>query len=615
MNGMTSAARILLVGTLSAAALGLAPDRAQAAYSAQVEAGTLKLHGNAADDTLVLRLQPGSPGTLQADIGADGTAEFSFDRSTFSSIEVEAGSGDDEVRVDQSGGTFTDESITMNGGSGDDTLIGGAGAEIFIGGAGEDFADGNIGADQASMGAGADRFQWDPGDGSDTVDGQGGNDQLDFNASNAPEQIELSANADRVRLTRNVGAITMDLDRIEQVNLRMLGGADTVTVGDLSGLSVKTVDVDLDAIAGGDDGQADTVIARGSDVADKVTFASPDGRPVVNGLGAQTRVTGGEAALDNFVAAMLGGPDAAIMSVGVASAIPLHMDGGDGDDTAHYGGTAGPDQIALLRNGTEVAVDNPASALFETANVESMIVAGLDGDDTIAAGNGLAALTSLRLEGGDDNDDLRGGDGADILDGGKGDDSVDGNIGADQASLGAGDDRFQWDPGDGSDTVDGQRGNDQLDFNASNAPEQIELSANAGRARLTRNVGAITMDFDGVEHVNLRMLGGTDTVTVNDLAGTGVKSVDVDLGAIVGGGDGVPDSVVVNGTDGRDVLHVTRSGDQVAIAGLAAEIRIAGSEGLNDSLRLQTLGGNDDVTIVPDVELLITPVVNLGPDE
>src|SRR5207342_2552784 len=164
----------------------------------------------------------------------------------------------------------------------------------------------------------------------------------------------------------------------------------------------------------------------------------------------------------------------------------------------------------------------------------------------IAASNGIGALTTLTLEGGDDGDDLRGGDGADILNGGKGDDIVDGNIGADQATLGAGDDRFQWDPGDGSDTVEGQGGDDQLDFNGSNAPEQIELSADSGRTRLTRNVGLITMDFDGIERVKVRALGGTDTVTVDDLAGTGVENVDVDLSASVGGGDGTPDSVVVN---------------------------------------------------------------------
>jgi len=44
-------------------------------------------------------------------------------------------------------------------------------------------------------------------------------------------------------------------------------------------------------------------------------------------------------------------------------------------------------------------------------------------------------------------------------------------------------------------------------------------------------------------------------------------------------------------------------------------VRITGSEAGNDTLLIQTLGGNDDVTIDPDVALVITPVVNLGADE
>ena len=66
-----------------------------------------------------------------------------------------------------------------------------------------------------------------PGDGSDTVDGQAGNDALHFNGSNIGENIDVSANGSRVRLTRNVAAITMDLDNIETLDIRALGGADT----------------------------------------------------------------------------------------------------------------------------------------------------------------------------------------------------------------------------------------------------------------------------------------------------------------------------------------------------------------------------------------------------
>jgi hypothetical protein len=40
-----------------------------------------------------------------------------------------------------------------------------------------------------------------------------------------------------------------------------------------------------------------------------------------------------------------------------------------------------------------------------------------------------------------------------------------------------------------------------------------------------------------------------------------------------------------------------------------------GSEAANDTLRIQTLGGDDDVTVAPDVSNLITPIVDLGADD
>ena len=88
--------------------------------------------------------------------------------------------------------------------------------------------------------------------------------------------------------------------------------------------------------------------------------------------------------------------------------------------------------------------------------------------------------------------------------------------------LGAGDDTFVWNPGDGSDTVEGQAGNDTLLFNGANIAEKIDISANGGRVRFTRDVANITMDLNDVETIDFNALGGADTVTVNDLSGTDV---------------------------------------------------------------------------------------------
>src|SRR4029079_1588548 len=140
--------------------------------------------------------------------------------------------------------------------------------------------------------------------------------------------------------------------------------------------------------------------------------------------------------------------------------------------------------------------------------------------------------------------------------GGDGDDDVRGGRGDDLALLGAGNDVFTWNPGDGSDTVEGQAGTDTLAFSGANISERIDISANGPRLRFTRDVANITMDTDDVERVTFNALGGADTITVNDLTGTDVTEVNLNLAGTLGGstGDGAADSLVINGTANADTV-------------------------------------------------------------
>ncbi|HSC92932.1 MAG TPA: hypothetical protein VLB86_14865, partial [Gaiellaceae bacterium] len=131
----------------------------------------------------------------------------------------------------------------------------------------------------------------------------------------------------------------------------------------------------------------------------------------------------------------------------------------------------------------------------------------------------------------------------------------------------------------------------------------------------TRDIAAIVTDLDNVETIAYRALGGADTITVDDLTGTDATGVAIDLGAATGGGDAQADTVTVRGTDGADTVDVTRSGLQVLASGLAASTRIGGGEAALDTLRIQTGAGDDAVTVAPDVNELITAIVDLGVDE
>src|SRR5207245_8308018 len=134
-------------------------------------------------------------------------------------------------------------------------------------------------------------------------------------------------------------------------------------------------------------------------------------------------------------------------------------------------------------------------------------------------------------------------------------------------------------------------------FNGANVAEQVQLSANGSRLKFFRTQGNITMDTAGVERVDFNALGGADLVTINDLSGTDVSSVNVDLAGTLGGatGDGQADRVVVNATAGDDTIKVSGDATQVTAKGLAPAVAILHPEAANDRLEINTLAGTDTV--------------------
>jgi Ca2+-binding RTX toxin-like protein len=295
----------------------------------QLKHGLLKIKGTKASDKIALRLQAGEPGTLQVDVGDDGTADFSFDRSEITKIAVDAGAGNDNVRIDESNGAFTDTiPTTIDGGDGNDTISGGNGIETLLGGRGNDSIDGNGGNDLALLGAGNDTFVWDPGDGSDAVEGQAGADTMRFNGANAAENVELSANGNRLKFFRNPGNITMDTAGVERVDFNALGGPDVVTVNDLTGTDVTTVNVDLASTLGGatGDGQPDRIAVNATNGNDAIDASADAGLVKVSGLAPTIKILHSQAANDRLEINTLAGRDT-VNTIGLAGAIQLFVDG------------------------------------------------------------------------------------------------------------------------------------------------------------------------------------------------------------------------------------------------------------------------------------------------
>src|SRR6516225_8980035 len=466
-------------------------------------ADTVTVNATKYDDVIAVQGQNGSLTVT----GLPEAITISGSEST-DTLVVAGGAGNDTLSAATLPAGNT--TLTLDGGSGNDTIIGSQGDDILLGGDGNDTVTGGRGNDTALLGNGNDTFIWNPGDGSDTVEGQAGTDTLVFNGANINERMDISANGERARLTRDVGNITMDLNGVERIQINALGGADSITVNDLTGTDVTRVALDLSAPTGSGqgDGQPDTVIVNGTAGDDQIKVVSSGASVVVNGLAAQVTIAGAE-----------GGKD-------------------------------------------------------------SLVINGLAGNDTINASALNAGQISLTIIGGAGND---------------------------VALLGAGDDTFIWNPGDASDTVEGQAGTDTLQFNGANIDEKIDISANGSRARLTRDVGNVTMDLNGVEHIEVNARGGADTITVNDLTGTDVNQVAIDLGAQPGspGGDGAADTIVLNATNGDDASSIVNNNGIVTVSGLPEEVTISNFE-TNDRIVINGLGGDDVITASALTGMLLT---------
>jgi Ca2+-binding RTX toxin-like protein len=582
--------------------------------------------------------------------GQAGNDTLSVDESNgaMPAARLFGGAGNDVL----TGGSGNDQ---LFGGAGNDILNGKGGNDLLFGGDGNDTLIGGAGDDQVFGQGGNDLMIWNPGDGTDLFEGGDGNDTAEVNGGNGSEIFTITANGTRVRFDRlNPAPFSLDIGTTENLVLHAGGGDDVITAGNgLASLINLTLDggAGNDTITGGDgndlliggDGNDTITGGRGSDTAqlgsgdDTFVWNPGDGSDVVDGgdgfdtllfNGANinenmsitanhgrvklTRDVGNVTmdlnSIEHIQLAAGGGADniavGDLTGTGVAE-VTIDLAGigtgvGDGQtDTVTVNGTAGSDTISVVGVGTTVVVNGlPAQVtLLHTDAGDQLAINAGAGNDTVDASTLPAGNVGLTIDGGAGNDTIIGSQGADRLIGGDGNDTVIGGRGNDEAFLGNGNDTFVWNPGDGSDIVEGQAGTDTLVFNGANIGENIDIEANGGRVRMTRDVGNVVMDLNGIEHIQLNTLGGPDNVTVGDLSGTGVTQVAIDLSSPPGSGqgDGAADTVTVNGTAGDDTIKVASSGSSIVVNGLPAQVTISGAEPGTDTLVINGGTGNDTI--------------------
>jgi Ca2+-binding RTX toxin-like protein len=503
--------------------------------------GVLSVVGDNQNNTIVVSRDVGghilvNGGAIPITGGAPTVANTSL-------IQVFGQGGDDQISLDETNGALP--AAKLFGGDGNDTLTGGSGNDQLFGEGGNDTLLGKGGADQLSGGDGNDLLIG--GTGNDSAFMGAGDDTFVWNPGDGSDVVEGQGGHDTLQFN---GAAASENISLSANGSRLLLARD-----------VGNVTMDVNGVE-----QVNVVALGGA---------------------------------DNLTVGDLFGTDVTNVNLDLSSTPGSGI--GDGQaDTVTVNGTARADAIQITGSGTGYTVAGLAATVTvqgsEGAN-DQLVVNALGGNDSVNASGLAANVVKLTVDGGTGNDNIIGSAGNDMLIGGDGNDLINGGRGNDTAFMGDGNDTFVWNPGDGSDVVEGQGGHDTLQFNGAAASENISLSANGSRLLLARDVGNVTMDTNGVEQVNVVALGGADKITVNDLSGTDVTSVNIDLASTPGGatGDGAADTVIVNGTAHSDAILIAGSGSGYFVAGLPALVTVHGSEGANDQLVVNALGGDDAV--------------------
>ena len=418
-------------------------------------------------------------------------------------------------------------------------------------------------------------------------------DQLVINGGAGGDVIDASGlNAGQVGLTLNLGA-GGDVFFGSQGNDVVIGGTgnDAGFLGAGNDVFIWNPGDGSDVIEGGSG--IDTLLFNGANIAETFTISANGERVLfTRDIGNVTmdvndvelvdlHALGGA---DTIVVNDLTGTDLPLAGVRVDLASTLGVADGALDSVTLNGSAAGDAIHVTSFNGGVLVSGTPAAVgIFHADATDQLIINGGAGGDVIDASTLAAGQINLTF-----NLGL----GGDVFFGSQGNDVVIGGDGNDAGFLGAGNDVFIWNPGDDNDVVEGGSGIDTLLFNGANIGESVSISANGERVRFSRDVANVTMDVNDTEVVDFHALGGADTITVNDLSGTDVNNVRIDLSAAGGGGDGQVDTIVINATNGSDAITVSNNNGVVTVSGLAAQVTISGFEA-TDRIVINGVAGDD----------------------
>src|SRR5450432_3954212 len=446
------------------------------------------------------------------------------------------------------------------------SVVGTSGTNIIAGGAGADIIDGGGGADVINAGAGNDTVTFHGTESS--VDGGAGSDILVLTSGSTVTAVNFAV----VAGTDQTAGDSVSVTNFENLDGSALTTALTVTGS--SGANTITTGSGNDAVDGG--GGADVIgTGAGDDIVSyRGTELSIDAGTGINTLILQTATdinlgrvdqTVGDAVtvtnFQNIDASALGAAQGVNI---IGSSAANIITGGLGADTID--GTGGADVIdagggddTVVYRGSETSIDGGGgnnTLQLKLATTVNLNNADQTTGDSVAVSNfgnvdasALGATQGVSITGSSSANTIIGGAGADTIDGGGGTDAI---------SAGAGNDTIIYYGTEIS--IDGGTGNDTLVLLASGGTAAINL---ATPANVDQTSG------DGVDVINFENVDASALATA--IAVTSSSSAN-----IITAGSG---NDTIDGGGGADVINAGAGND--AVSYYNSEVSIDGGTGTN----------------------------------
>ncbi len=512
---------------------------------------------------------------------------------------INAGGGDDTV-------TYRGTELSIDGGTGNNTLILQATTDINLGRVDQTVGDavtvanfqnvnasalgatqginivGNSADNIITGGLGADTI--DGAGGADVISAGGGNDIVVYRGSEVSIDGGTGENTLQLQTATTVDLSATDQTSGDSVNVTNFQDVDASALGATSGVSI-TGSTGANTITGG--AGADTIDGKGG----SDTINAGAGNDVVQYYGTEVSIDGGSGN-DTLVLKASGGTtsinlgvppsvdqtagdgvqvfnfenvNAAALTTAIAvtgSSSANTITTGSGNDSIDGGGgadiiSAGDGNDSVAYYGSEVSIDGGTGTntlvLKVAANINLANADQTSGDSTLVSNFqniDATALTSGATLTGDAN--------ANTITGGIGNDTIDGGGGADVISGGAGNDTIIE---HGSETsLDGGDGSDTLVLLAGTSVTAVNFAVAAGVDQTTGDSVTVT-NFE-----NLSATAVTTALTVTGSSGANTITT--------GSGDDI-----IHGGGGADVINAGGGNDSVDYYG--TEVSIDGGTGTN----------------------------------